>query len=78
MSAKAALEEGVLPGGGVALFRCSKALDGVIVENAEQQQGFKILQQALAAPLQKITQNAGLIAKQLLPSWMPKMTTFYL
>jgi chaperonin GroEL len=59
MSAKAALEEGVLPGGGVALFRCSKALDGVIVENAEQQQGFKILQQALAAPLQKITQNAG-------------------
>ena len=59
MSAKAALEEGVLPGCGVALFRCIKALDGVITENAEQQQGFKILQQALAAPLQKITQNAG-------------------
>ena len=60
MSAKAALEEGVLPGGGVALFRCIKALDSVICENAEQQQGFKILQQALTAPLQKITQNAGL------------------
>ncbi len=59
MSAKAALEEGVLPGGGVALFRCIKALDGVVCENAEQQQGFKILQQALTAPLQKITQNAG-------------------
>jgi chaperonin GroEL len=60
MSAKAALEEGVLPGGGVALFRCIKALDSVICENAEQQQGLKILQQTLAAPLQKITQNAGL------------------
>ena len=59
MSAKAALEEGVLPGGGVALFRCNKALDGVICENAEQLQGLKILQQALAAPLQTITQNAG-------------------
>jgi chaperonin GroEL len=60
MSAKAALEEGVLPGGGVALFRCIKALDSVICENAEQQQGLRILQQTLAAPLQKITQNAGL------------------
>ncbi|SJM93023.1 Hsp60 family chaperonin [Crenothrix polyspora] len=59
MSARAALEEGVLPGGGVALFRCISALDGVIAQNAEQQQGFKILQQALAAPLLKITQNAG-------------------
>lgn len=59
MSAKAALEEGVLPGGGVALYRCIKALDGVICANADQQQGLIILQQALAAPLQKITQNAG-------------------
>jgi len=59
MSAKAALEEGVLPGGGVALFRCIDALEGVICANAGQQQGFKILQQALAAPLQNITQNAG-------------------
>ncbi|MFI3222823.1 MAG: chaperonin GroEL [Methylococcaceae bacterium] len=59
MSAKAALEEGVLPGGGVALYRCRTVLDNVICENAEQQQGFKILQQALVAPLQKITSNAG-------------------
>ncbi|MCX7097550.1 MAG: molecular chaperone GroEL [Methylococcales bacterium] len=59
MSAKAALEEGVLPGGGVALFRCIDVLEGVICANAGQQQGLKILQLALAAPLQKITQNAG-------------------
>ncbi|NOT84130.1 MAG: chaperonin GroEL [Methylococcaceae bacterium] len=59
-SAKAALEEGVLPGGGVALYRCMAALEGMICENSDQQQGFKILQQALLAPLQTIAQNAGL------------------
>lgn len=66
MSAKAALEEGVLPGGGIALFRCISALDGVIAQNAEQQQSFKILQQALAAPLQKIIQNAGFNSEMVL------------
>ncbi|MCX7106781.1 MAG: chaperonin GroEL [Methylococcales bacterium] len=66
MSAKAALEEGVLPGGGVALFRCIKALDCVITENAEQQQGLRILQQALAVPLQKITQNAGFNSEEVI------------
>ncbi|TAN65929.1 MAG: chaperonin GroEL [Methylobacter sp.] len=60
MSAKAALEEGVLPGGGAALFRCIKTLDGVITENAGQQQGIAILKLALAAPLQSLTRNAGL------------------
>ncbi|MEQ1622246.1 MAG: chaperonin GroEL [Methylococcales bacterium] len=60
MSAKAALEEGVLPGGGVALFRCIQMLDSVIAENAEQQQGISIMKLALAAPLQSLTRNAGL------------------
>jgi len=60
LSAKAALEEGVLPGCGVALFRCIAVLEKTIAENAEQQQGLTIMQQALAAPLLKITQNAGL------------------
>lgn len=60
MSAKAALEEGVLPGGGAALFRCIKILDSVIAENAEQQQGIAIMKLALAAPLQSLTRNAGL------------------
>lgn len=59
MSAKAALEEGILPGGGVALFRCSKELDNVIWKNEGQQQGLNILRNALAAPLQTITKNAG-------------------
>lgn len=58
-SAKAALEEGVLPGGGVALYRCAAILKGVIAENSDQQQGFTILQQAMAAPLYQIIQNSG-------------------
>lgn len=60
MSAKAALEEGVLPGGGTALYRCIKILDTVIAENAEQQQGITIMKLALAAPLKSLTRNAGL------------------
>jgi chaperonin GroEL len=60
MSAKAALEEGVLPGGGVSLFNGIKMLNSVIAENAEQQQGITIMKLALAAPLQSLTRNAGL------------------
>ncbi|MDD5227659.1 MAG: chaperonin GroEL [Methylococcales bacterium] len=60
MSAKAALEEGVLAGGGVALFNCIKMLKNVIAENVEQQQGISIMKLALAAPLQSLTRNAGL------------------
>lgn len=60
MSAKAALEEGVLPGGGTALYRCIKIIDTVIAENTEQQQGITIMKLALAAPLKSLTRNAGL------------------
>ncbi len=60
LSAKAALVEGVLPGGGVALYRCRTVLATAIAENAEQQQGFHILQHALAAPLMTLIKNAGL------------------
>jgi chaperonin GroEL len=60
MSAKAAIEEGVLAGGGVALFNCIKMLSTVIAENAEQQQGISIMKHALSAPLQSLTRNAGM------------------
>ena len=60
MSAKAALEEGVLPGGGIALYRCILMLDTVIAENSEQQQGIAILKLALAAPMKSLTHNAGM------------------
>jgi len=66
MSSKAALEEGVLPGGGVALYRCIKVLDTVIAENAEQQQGIAIMKLALAAPMTSLTRNAGLNTEALI------------
>ncbi|MDD1621561.1 MAG: chaperonin GroEL [Methylococcaceae bacterium] len=60
LSAKAAMEEGVVPGGGVGLFRCLSVLETVIAENADQQQGIAILRLALAAPLKQLLGNAGL------------------
>ncbi|MFZ2725923.1 MAG: chaperonin GroEL [Methylococcaceae bacterium] len=59
MSAKAALEEGVVAGGGVALFNCITSLNNVIAENAHVQQGITIMQQVLAQPLKMISANAG-------------------
>ncbi|NOQ14627.1 MAG: chaperonin GroEL [Methyloprofundus sp.] len=60
MSARAALEEGVLPGAGVGLFNMMTALDELIITNTEQQQGIEIIKQALQRPLQLISSNAGL------------------
>ena len=55
---RAANEEGVLPGGGVALLRASKALDGVTVEG-EQRFGVDIIRRAVQEPLRQIVVNAG-------------------
>jgi chaperonin GroEL len=58
-SACAALEEGVLPGGGVALYHARSVLNQIVAPNAEQQQGISILKQALEAPLRQILLNSG-------------------
>ena len=55
---RAANEEGVLPGGGVALLRASKVLDGVTVEG-EQRFGVDIIRRAVQEPLRQIVINAG-------------------
>ncbi len=55
---RAAVEEGIVPGGGVALVRCLKALDNVKVKK-EEKNGIAILKQALTEPLKQIAQNAG-------------------
>ncbi len=57
-SVRAALEEGVVPGGGVALLRASKALDGLEAEGDEKA-GVDIVRRALEAPLRTIAENAG-------------------
>jgi chaperonin GroEL len=56
---RAAVEEGIVPGGGVALLRAAKALDGIQVENADQQHGIQIVRRALEAPVRQIAENAG-------------------
>ena len=56
---RAAVEEGVVPGGGVALIRCLKALETVQTANPEQKMGVDIIRKALEAPLRTIASNAG-------------------
>ncbi|MBT5807877.1 chaperonin GroEL [Candidatus Uhrbacteria bacterium] len=55
---KAAVEEGIVPGGGVALVRAAKALDAVSL-GGEEQVGIDILRRSLEEPLRMIAQNAG-------------------
>ncbi|MCW2273207.1 chaperonin GroEL [Rhodoblastus acidophilus] len=56
---RAAVEEGVLPGGGVALLRAIKALDAVKVANSDQKTGVDIVRKAIQAPARQIVDNAG-------------------
>ncbi|MCO5066488.1 MAG: chaperonin GroEL [Rhizobiaceae bacterium] len=56
---RAAVEEGVLPGGGVALLRAAKALDAVQVDNPDQKTGVEIVRRAIETPVRQIAENAG-------------------
>jgi chaperonin GroEL len=56
---KAAVEEGILPGGGVALLRSLKALEGLAPANADQRTGVEIVRRAIQAPARQIALNAG-------------------
>jgi chaperonin GroEL len=56
---RAAVEEGILPGGGVALARASLALAQVSAENDDQRFGLEIVRKALQTPLRQIAENAG-------------------
>ena len=57
---RAAVEEGVVPGGGVALLRCASALKGMKLENHDQNVGVDILKRALEEPIRQIINNTGL------------------
>jgi chaperonin GroEL len=56
---RAAVEEGVLPGGGIALLRAIPALDTVKVENSDQKTGVDIVRKAIRAPARQIIDNSG-------------------
>ena len=55
----AAVEEGIVPGGGVALVRAAKALENIEVDNEDQKVGVNIVRRALMAPARQIFTNAG-------------------
>ena len=67
-STRAAVEEGVVPGGGVALIRARSAIDKIKVANDEQRIGVSILKRALEEPLRQIVSNAGEEASVILNS----------
>ena len=57
---RAAIEEGIIPGGGVAYIRAQKALDSLTGVNADEQTGIRIVRRAIEEPLRQIVENAGL------------------
>jgi chaperonin GroEL len=56
---RAAVEEGIVPGGGTALLRASKVLEGLKPDNDDQRVGMEIIRKALQAPVRQIAENAG-------------------
>jgi chaperonin GroEL len=56
---RAAVEEGIVPGGGVALLRAQRALKNLKLQESEEQVGVEIVKRALEEPIRMIVQNAG-------------------
>src|SRR3546814_6854827 len=56
---RAAVEEGIVPGGGTALLYATKALEGLTGENEDQTRGIDIIRRALQSPVRQIAENAG-------------------
>ncbi|KAJ4844998.1 hypothetical protein Tsubulata_038574 [Turnera subulata] len=56
---RAAVEEGIVPGGGVALLYATKTLENLLAQNEDQRRGIEIIQNALKAPTKTIVSNAG-------------------
>ncbi len=56
---RAAVEEGIVPGGGVALLRCLPAITGVKTESSDEQIGIQIVERAVEEPLRALAANAG-------------------
>lgn len=59
---RAAVEEGIIPGGGVAYLRASVALEALALENVDQKTGVQIIRRAIEEPIRQIVTNAGLEA----------------
>jgi len=74
---KAAVEEGIVPGGGTALLYASKALAGVTGENEDQTQGVAIVRKAIQFPIRQIVENAGVEASIVVGKLLEQKSTTY-
>ena len=68
---RAAVEDGIVPGGGVALINAMTALDDMTMDNDDAQVGVTIVRKALEVPLRKIAENAGKDGSVILPECSP-------
>jgi chaperonin GroEL len=74
---KAAVEEGIVPGGGTALLYATKALHGLTGDNEDQTAGIAIVRQAIQAPIRQIVENSGVEASIVVGKLLEqKSTTF--
>ena len=74
---KAAVEEGIVPGGGVALLYATKSLHGVTGDNEDQTQGIAIVRRAIQAPIRQIVENAGVEASIVVGKLLEQKSTTY-
>jgi chaperonin GroEL len=74
---KAAVEEGILPGGGVALLYATKALDGLTGLNDDENAGIAIVKKAIQSPLRQIVENAGVEASIVVGKLLEQKSTTY-
>jgi chaperonin GroEL len=74
---KAAVEEGVLPGGGTALLYATKALKDLVGENDDQNVGIAIIKKAIQAPIRQIVENAGVEASIVVGKLLEQKSSTY-
>jgi chaperonin GroEL len=74
---KAAVEEGIVPGGGVALLYATKSLNGITGENEDQTQGIAIVRKAIQSPIRQIIENAGVEASIVVGKLLEQKSTTY-
>ena len=74
---KAAVEEGIVPGGGTALLYATKALAGLVGLNDDENQGIAIVRKAIQAPLRQIVENAGVEASIVVGKLLEQKSSTY-
>jgi chaperonin GroEL len=74
---KAGVEEGMLPGGGVALLYSTKALAGLTGDNEDQTQGIAIVRRAIQSPLRQIVENSGMEASIVVGKLLEQKSSTY-